>query len=167
MHISMQFHFDSFEEFHAWVLRTTGQAPIVVPEMPSAPVDAPVSAAPGPEAPESVAARMARPRGRPRKNPEPVVPAPQAEPTPEPAAPAPSPALVNDQPAPPVNAGTEPAPAAAAPTEDDVKAALERVFQARGFQGAQQVLQRLGVSRLRDLPADQYPALIAEAGKPA
>lgn len=78
------------------------------------------------------------------------------------------PVAVPDDPAVPAEAANEAppvqsAPAAAAPTEADAKAALEAVFEKQGFQGAQTLLQHVGAQRLRDLPADQYPALIAKA----
>lgn len=57
------------------------------------------------------------------------------------------------------------APSAAAPTEADAKAALEAVFEKRGFQGAQQLLTTVGAQRLRDVPTEKYSALIAEAAK--
>jgi len=55
------------------------------------------------------------------------------------------------------------APDAAAPTTDDAKAVLEAVFNAKGFQGAQQLISTFGVSKLRDLPVEEYATFIAHA----
>lgn len=54
-------------------------------------------------------------------------------------------------------------PAATAPTMADAQKALEAVFEAKGFAGAQQLLQSIGAARLRDVPAEQYGELIAKA----
>lgn len=62
--------------------------------------------------------------------------------------------------APPVSA-----PAVAAPTQAEAQAAVERVFEAKGFQGAHQLLAQFGSARLRELPAEKYAEFIAYADK--
>jgi 3-oxoacyl-ACP reductase-like protein len=97
----------------------------------------------------------------------PVAPAPAASSSPAPVA---TQQEAATQPAAPAANGptkvdepTTPAPVAAAPTTDDAKAALEAVFNAKGFQGAQQLISTFGVSKLRDLPVEEYATFIAHA----
>jgi hypothetical protein len=139
-------------------LSRTGRTDVIASVQPAAPttfIEAPVGQ---PEA----AAPTPKKRGRPAKvnaettpNDQPVTAvATVAEPealvsAPEPIAPA------------PVQVPVE--PAGDLPSTDDAKAALELVFNKHGFQGAQQALNSFGVSKLRDLPAEQYAAFIAAA----
>lgn len=90
-------------------------------------------------------------------------------------------ATVAPEPAPPVEAAAGPAtqhaaipapvatlvtqPAAAAPTQADAQGAVERVFEAKGFQGAHQLLAQFGAARLRELDASKYAEFIAYADK--
>lgn len=61
----------------------------------------------------------------------------------------------------------EKSPTAAAPKEEDAQAALAKVFEAHGLPKAQEVLQRFGVTRLRDLLPAQRADFIQFAGETA
>jgi hypothetical protein len=56
-------------------------------------------------------------------------------------------------------------PPAAAPGNAAAQTAIEAVFNAKGFQGAHQLLGQFGVQRLRELSADKYGELVAYADK--
>lgn len=58
-------------------------------------------------------------------------------------------------------------PVAAAPSEADAQAALEKVFAGKGLQSAQAVLAGFGVTRLRDIKPEDRAAFIAAAEKAA
>lgn len=85
-------------------------------------------------------------------------------PPPQTAAPAPTTAPAG---APVVAASVSAAPGAAAPSEADAQKALEGVFSTKGLLTAQSLLGNFGVSRLRDLPADQRAGFIEQATKAA
>ena len=91
-----------------------------------------------------------------------------ASPTVLPSGPAPQPAAPvapaeGDKPQP---SGVTP-PVAAAPSEADAQAALEKVFAGKGLQSAQAVLAGFGVTRLRDIKPEDRAAFIAAAEKAA
>lgn len=58
-------------------------------------------------------------------------------------------------------------PAAAAPSEADAQAALEKVFAGKGLQAAQATLAQFGVTRLRDIKPEDRAQFIAAAEKAA
>jgi hypothetical protein len=91
--------------------------------------------------------------------------APLAEATPEaaPAAVTPEPAAAPADGKPSTATQTEAPAQAAAPTQAEAQAAVERVFNAKGFQGAHMLLGQFGVQRLRELDASRYGELIAYA----
>jgi hypothetical protein len=158
MKITMQFNFESIEEFSAWAAKLAGEAPVVAmaaPESaPAEPIVIPSWESLTPAVPGGIVTPTPTKRGRPAKI--------AVAPTPEPAAPA---AVEPAEPASPIKVGVPAAPVEAAPTLDEVKAKLEAVFNKHGFQGAQQLLAAVGVSRLRDATPAQYPVLLAEADK--
>ena len=96
----------------------------------------------------------AAPRGRGRP-PKAATPAPAQEPVaaaPEPAAPV---ATLNA----PAHAGETVKPATAAPTADTIRAALMKVFQASGGQGAAAataILKKSNATRVSDIKPEQY-----------
>lgn len=135
----------------------------------SAPADADNAQPSGQQVASPAAAGAKRRRGRPPSKALPPVEAPTEPAAPAQAEPESMPKASGDPvsvPAEAPPAGTVPQPEAVGqPTMDDAKAALEAVFEKRGFQGAQQLLTTVGAQRLRDVPTEKYSALIAEAAK--
>lgn len=149
--------FSSLEELLAFNTRGFAQEPVAPTAEEPTPAPVPLT-----ENPSSAATAPAKKRGRPAKA-LPPVEAPQ-----EPAAPvqAETAPAQDDGKAPGAPPTDTPAalPAAAAPiTEAEARTALETVFEAKGFAGAQELLSKLGAQRLRDVPADKYGELVALA----
>lgn len=153
MHISMQFHFDSFEEFSQWASCLAGGAPVAVAVEPSGEVVGAATLEELAPAVQTAAPPTPRKRGRPAKG--------NTASGEDSAAPA---AVEPAEPASPIKADAPDAPDAPV-TEEQVKAKLEAVFQKHGFAGAQQLLSAVGVSRLRDATPEMYPVILAEADK--
>ncbi len=85
-----------------------------------------------------------------------------AEPPAEPAASTPetaAPAVQEEV----IDKGSTSAPAAAAPTEAEVQAAIDKVFSAKGLKAAMAALDSFGVKRGRDLKPEDRAAFIQKA----
>jgi hypothetical protein len=177
MKATLTIEFDSLAELRTFVtasgtvlspaekFRAFAQEPVataaVEPVEPAAPVKADVTEAP-------VATAPAKKRGRPAKA-LPPVEAPTEPNATAPAQPAPEPmpqgaAERSGQPAEaPTAAIPQPDAGGTAATEAEARTALETVFEAKGFAGAQELLSKLGAQRLRDVPAAKYGELVALA----
>lgn len=160
--IKLTFEFATINEMREFLDKRVPQETVLVVREAST-ATAPVAAT----ADGTIIEPAPKKRGRPTKEHAPAAPAPrvtdsdreavatQQEAATQPAAPA--------EPAPVDKGDAVPPLDAAAPTTDDAKAALEAVFNAKGFQGAQQLVSTFGVSKLRDLPVETYAAFIEKA----
>lgn len=132
---------DKIGRLFGWALMPVRNDPPVVEKAAgegtvatTAPTDEAASVVPAAGATEQQEAPKRR-RGRPRKE--------EPQPQPEPKA-------------------EEPAPADnAAPTKDDVNAALQKVVEAKGMEVARKLLGDAGFTRLSEVPEDKYAEVIA------